>query len=263
LAPHLRFAVALSAVVLIHCVSARGQTTPDADVTIATDRPSVTNSSVVVPQGGFQFENGMLMTDAAGQWTFDAPETSFRYGLFAKTELRLAPPDYFYNFPAFPGAVSGFGDMSIGVKQQLGPVWGFDVSLIVFVSLPVGAQRISSGGYDPGLQLPWSRKLSTNWTAAGQLATYWPTIAGTHNVTGEATFLVDRQLTGPWDAWIEYAGDFPRLGNSRQLLHAGTSYKITPWQQIDFHCAFGISSAAPHGFIGVGYSFLIRPSKGN
>jgi len=92
--------------------------------------------------------------------------------------------------------------------------------VILFLSFPTGADTVSSGGYDPGLQVPWSRALSANWTAAGMFSVYWPTQGRTRNVTGESTFLVDRQLTKPWDAFVEYAGDFPELGGPRHLLHS-------------------------------------------
>jgi len=53
---------------------------------------------------------------------------------------------------------NGFDDLSLGFKQQLGPIrGGFDVSLIASVSFPTGANLISSHGYDPTVQLPWSR----------------------------------------------------------------------------------------------------------
>jgi hypothetical protein len=63
-------------------------------------------------------------------------------------------------------------------------------------------------------------------------------------------------LSVPWDAFIEYAADIPQRGGSRQLLHVGTAYKLTPQQQIDFHAGFGLTAASPRSFIGVGYSFL-------
>jgi hypothetical protein len=50
---------------------------------------------------------------------------------------------------------------------------------------------------------------------------YWPAQGRTRNVTGESTFLVDRQLTKPWDAFVEYAGDFPENGGTRHLLTSG------------------------------------------
>ncbi|MGB8594715.1 MAG: transporter [Candidatus Sulfotelmatobacter sp.] len=117
---------------------------------------------------------------------------------------------------------------------------------------------MSSGGYDPGLQVPWSRVLSANWTAAGMFSVYWPTQGRTRNVTGEFTFLVDRQLTKPWDAFIEYAGDFSEAGGPRHLLHFGIALKIAKQRQIDFHVGVGLSSAAVDHLIGIGYSFRLQ-----
>ena len=64
---------------------------------IATDRPSFTNTSIVVPSGSFQAENGLLVTTSQGQSVLDGPETLLRAGVASKTELRLTVPNYFYN----------------------------------------------------------------------------------------------------------------------------------------------------------------------
>lgn len=223
---------------------------------IATDRPSVTESSVVVPRGALQIENGLQATDNAGQWTLDLPESFLRYGLLQNTELRFAVPDYFLHLPVGGSSASGFGDVAVGVKQQLGPLGGFNLSVIPFVSLPTGARGISSGGHDPGVQLPWSRALTPDWTVAGQLAAYWPSEDGTRNYTSELTLLLDRQLSAPWDAFIEYAADIPQRGGSRQVLHVGTAYKLAPHHQLDFHAGLGLTHAAPRSFLGVGYSYF-------
>jgi hypothetical protein len=229
----------------------------DASGPIATDRPAVTNSSVVVPADNLQVENGFLETSNEGQSIVDGPESLVRFGIAKRTELRLTVPDYYYNPNA--GPESGFGDLALGVKQQLGPIPGkFDVSVIVFLSFPTGARTVSSGGYDPGVQVPWSRALSADWTAAGMFSVYWPTQNGTRNVTGESTFLLDRQLTKPWDAFVEYAGDFPENGGPRHLLHFGTALKITEQQQVDFHVGVGLSSAAVDHLVGIGYSFRFQ-----
>jgi hypothetical protein len=243
---------------LLLCVSLIAEVRAAADVAITTDRPSVTESSTVVPRGSLQLESGLQATDNAGQWTLDLPESFARYGLLESTELRLAVPNYFLHLPVAGSTASGFGDLGVGVKQQLGPLGGFNLAVIPFISLPTGARGISSGGYDPGLQLPWSRALNSDWTVAGQLAAYWPTEDGTRNYTTELTALIDRQLRLPWDAFIEYAADIPQRGGSRQLLHAGTAYKLAPHHQIDFHAGVGLTHAAPRGFLGVGYSYLCR-----
>src|SRR5580658_4913809 len=108
----------------------RGQTS-----TISTDRPAVTDSSVVVPAGSVQVENGVQTTTAAGERTVDGPESLVVFGLTDATELRLTVPDY---FQAASG--SGFGDLSIGVKQQIGHTSsGCDISAILFTSFPTGA----------------------------------------------------------------------------------------------------------------------------
>jgi hypothetical protein len=236
-----------------------GQSPSASDQPISTDRPAVAESSTVVPKGSFQAENGFLITSDQGQQTLDGPETEMRFGVATNTELRLSVPDYYHDAVSPIGVVaSGFGDLAIGVKQQLGPAAGFDVSVIAFLSIPAGAAALSSHGYDPGLQLPWSRKLSTNWTAAGQLALYWPTQGDQRNLTGQSTFLMDRQLTNPMDAFIEYAGEFPQRGGPQHLLHLGVAYKITPRNQIDVHYGIGLSSAEVNHFIGIGYSFRLQ-----
>jgi Putative MetA-pathway of phenol degradation len=231
----------------------RGAAT-DTEVTLSTDRPAVTESSIVVPQGSFQAENGLLVTDTQGRDVLDLPENDLRYGLLEKTELRLTTPDYFHDLPAGSGTISG---SAIGVKQQLGPLAGFDLSVVAFLRLPTGSWSVSSHGYDPGVQLPWPRGIAANWTVAGQFASYWTTQDGARNHTGEATLLVDRQLIAPWDAFIEYAGDFRQRGGSTQLLHVGTAYKLKAHHQIDLQAAVGLSSAAPRSLIGIGYSFLL------
>jgi hypothetical protein len=231
----------------------RGQTPPASDEPISTDRPAIAASSTVVPKGSFQMENGFLISNTH---SYDGPETSMRFGFTANTELRFSAPDYYFN----TNASSGLGDISVGMKQQLGAASGFDVSLIVFLSIPMGARTVSSHGYDTGLQLPWSRKLYDNWTAGGQFALYWPTEqpSDRHNLTGESTFLLDRQLTKPMDGFVEYAGDFAQRGGPRHLLHFGAAYKVTPRQQVDVHVGIGLSAAAIDHFVGIGYSFRFQ-----
>ena len=227
--------------------------------TITTDRPAITDSSIVVPRSDLLFENGFTETCSQGQQSFDFPETLIRYGLTSKTELRFTVPDYFQNVNMGRGFASGWGDLSFGVKQQLiATSAGFDSSLIVMLSLPTGADAISSHGYDPQFLLPWSHPISKQWTAAGMFALFWPTQGATRNLIGQPSFLLDRQNTNRWDTFVEYAGDFPQRGTPQHLLHLGTAFKITSNQQLDFHIGFRLSSAAVDHFVGLGYSFQTR-----
>lgn len=231
----------------------------DATQPISTDRPAVTGSSVVVPAGSLQAENGFLESNSQGQSVLDGPETLVRLGVAKRTELRLTVPDYYHGLNAGAGGSLGFGDFGVGIKQQLGPtLGGFDVSMILFLSFPTGSDAVSSGGYDPGLQVPWSHALPGNWTAAGMFSVYWPTQGRMRNLTGESTILLDRQLTRSWDAFVEYAGDFPEVGGPRHLLDFGTALKLAKRHQLDFHVGVGLSSYAVDHLIGIGYSFRFR-----
>jgi hypothetical protein len=237
----------------------------NAQSTIGTDRPQITSSSIVVPCGSLQFENGFTETGNGGQQTFDFPETSIRLGIAGKTELRFEVPDYIYNGETRSGFSNGFGDLSLGFKQQMGPTWGgLNVSLIPSVSFPTGAKLISSHGYDPTVQLPWSRSLTENWTVAGMFSTAWPTEGPRRNLTGQSSLYFDRQLRKSWDAWVEYSGSFPQRGGPQNVIDFGTAYKTTPHQQLDLHWLFGLSAAMPSQSIGFGYSvrFQVFRSKG-
>jgi hypothetical protein len=159
------------------------------------------------------------------------------------------------------------------MKRQLGPTVGkFDLSVIPQVSLPTGKNGITSHGYDPALEAPWSRAVSKNWTVAGMLSALWPTqvvgqnTAGQNltrrNFTGQGSMYFDRQLTAPWDAYAEYGGMFPRRGGPQHMINIGTAYKLSPHQQLDLHCTFALSAAAaPDHAVGVGYSVRFQAWK--
>src|SRR6202043_3145803 len=58
----------LAALALLGAVEARADACPTANDELATDRPDVTNSSLVVPTGSFQSENGINLSGrGAGQ----------------------------------------------------------------------------------------------------------------------------------------------------------------------------------------------------
>jgi hypothetical protein len=68
---------------------------------------------------------------------------------------------------------------------------------------------------------------------------------------------VSKELLSSWSVFIEYVGDFAQHGGSKQIAHFGTTYRVSPKQQIDFHVGFGISPAAPEHFLAIGYSIRL------
>ena len=131
-----------------------------------------------------------------------------RFGIAARTDCvspRRTIITTFYNLNA-SGLGSGFGDLALGVNEQLGPTpGGFGVSVPQLLD---GASGVSSGGYDPGLQVTWSHGLSSKWTAVGMFSLYGPTQDHKRNLTGQSTLLLNRQLTPPWAVFVEYVVTF-------------------------------------------------------
>lgn len=228
----------------------------ESNAAIVTDRPDVTESSIVVPKGSLQFENGATWTTDHSNQSVDFSETLVRFGISTRTELRLVTPNYFKDVTG--ADESGFDDIAVGVKQQLGPLWGhFDLAVIVALSLPTGAPAISSHGFDPFVKFPWSKELAQGWSLGGMQSFFWNTTAGRRNLVWEPTLMAEKEISGPWSVFVEYAGDFAQHGSSKQIAHFGTAYRITPKQQIDFHLGFGVTRAAPEHFLGVGYSIRV------
>ncbi|MBZ5723368.1 MAG: transporter [Acidobacteriia bacterium] len=224
---------------------------------IVTDRPDVTESGVVVPLGSLQFENGFAWTRDHGRDTLDLSETLIRLGLWRRTEIRFVTPNYISATDGRPDP-SGFDDVGVSVKHQLGPLPGrFDLAVIVGASLPTGAHDVSTHAFDPFLKFGWSRDLADGWSLGGMQSLFYATEDGRRNPTWEPTFYLEREITKRPDAFVEYAGDYPRTGGARQLLHCGAAYRPTPRHQVDFHFGFGLSHAAPNRFFAAGYSFRI------
>ena len=236
---------------------AYAQQLPDpANSEIVTDRPDVTESSIVIPKGSLQLENGLTWTSNHGSQTFDLSESLVRFGVSTRTEIRIVAPNYNRGLSGL--YATGFGDVALGMKQQLGPLpGGFDLSVIVALSLPTGASGVSSHGYDPFIKFPWSKELHAGWSIGGMQSLFWNTDGGKRNGVWEPTFYIEREITKPWDVFAEYAGDFAQRGGPREIAHFGTAYRFKPRQQVDFHFGFGLSHMTPSHFFAVGYSFRI------
>ena len=119
--------LAAVAVLLAGAVVSDAQLSPQEAVPdIVTDRPDISESSIVVTKTSLQVENGLTWTADHGNQALDASETLMRFGLLARTEFRIVVPNYFASISASNG-VSGFGDLAFGIKQQLGPPGGISI----------------------------------------------------------------------------------------------------------------------------------------
>jgi Putative MetA-pathway of phenol degradation len=244
----------LPACTILAAVEARADACPTARDDIATDRPDVTNSSLVVPMGSLQSENGVNVSARDGGRTIDGTNTRWRLGIAPCLEVLLDLPTYFANVRA-PGS-SGFSDVTPAIKWQVSPIPGkVDLSVVFGMALPTGAAEIAGRGAQPYLQMPWSWELRDGWGVSGMLTEFFrPAELTTKRIT-EATFVIEKKLTERASLFVEYVGDYPENAGPSQLLNSGGLYRLSPTQQVDFHVAFGLNRNAPSYIVGVGYSF--------
>ena len=228
---------------------------PNSSSEISTDRPDVTNSSRVVPYGSLQMENGVDWTVRQRSDLISGSETRLRLGIAQCTELLADVPTYFYSLNG--RASSGFSDFVVSVKRELPVPFGFELSATGGLGFPTGARKISSHGYDPYVQVPWSRRITDDWSLHGMLTVTWFTRQRKINPTYEPTLSLERELGPTHDLFFEYVGDYPNHVRPSQILDGGGSWRVTKLEQLDFHVGFGLNSSSPDHFFGIGYSFRL------
>ena len=228
---------------------------PTSSSEISADRPDVTNSSQVVPYRSLQAENGVDWTVRQGSDVVSGSETRLRLGVAQYTEVLADVPTYFYSLNG--RASSGFSDFVVSIKRELAVPFGFQLSATGGLGFPTGASKVSSHGYDPYIQFPWSRSLSEDWSLQGMFTVTWFTSQNTSNPTFESTLSLERNLGPTRDLFVEYVGDYPDHAKPSQILDGGGSWRVTRLQQLDFHVGFGLNSSSPDHFFGIGYSFRL------
>jgi hypothetical protein len=151
--------------------AAAADTCPQPGSEIATDRPDVTNSSLVVPKGSFQQENGVNIAARDGGQVFDGTNTRLRLGVAECLEVLVDVPTY---FDALSGRAStGFTNVTPAVKWQISPLPGkIDLSAVFGAGLPTGTKAVAGPGVQPYVQFPWSWELGSGWGLSGMLTNF-------------------------------------------------------------------------------------------
>lgn len=233
---------------------------PTAADEIATDRPDVTNSSLVVPTGSLQAENGVDWTVRHGSNALDATNTRLRVGVAHCSEFLIDVPNY---FGALNGSEpSGFSNVIVSLKRQLPVPLGFDASATAGLGFPSGSGKVAGRGYQPYIQLPWSHGIAHGWGVEGMVTLFWFPSESARNPTFESTFALERELGANADLFVEYVGDYNHQQPS-QLIDSGGAWRFSKTQQLDFHVGFGLNRNSVDHYFGIGYSLRFDGLFGN
>ena len=239
--------------VCLNTISAKADDCPASKDAISTDRPDVTNSSIVVPTGSLQGENGVNFSARDGGRFVDGTNTRWRLGIVPCFELLVDTPTHFANIGGAGG--SGFSDVAPALKWQINPIPGkVDLSAVFGVALPTGSTGIAGRGAQPYLQFPWSWELRSGWGLSGMFTEFIRPSDPASKLITETTFVVEKKVTERTSLFVEYVGDYPNNGSPSQLLNSGGLYRLSPNQQVDFHVALGLNHNAPSYIVGIGYS---------
>ena len=227
------------------CTAAAAQPLPD----LITDRPDFTESAVVVPLGHVQVEAGATVEFNANAELISGPELLVRWTPVECLELRFGGPDYLDGSRL---RTSGFGDPSVGLKAQFGPLNDWDLGAIATISIPVGDDAFSTNSVDPELILMAGRELSAWSSLGGQVQAARD---GSRNVwTLGGTVVLGLMLADRVGTFVEVASSAPENRSSATILHHGYTFLVGRAVQFDVHGGLGLTDDAPDYLVGAGLS---------
>ena len=242
---------------LLACVgamSAAAEGCPTAKDEIATDRPDVTNSSLFVPTGSLQSENGVNVSARDGARIFDGTNSRWRLGIAPCLEVPVDAPNY---FGVYSGqGESGATDIVPAIKWQISPA---PPERSTFRRRRRAgcrrAHRVSLvAGVEPYVQFPWSwAGGSGNGTES--LLAFFP--SEPEKPVIEQTLSLEQASRQASRRFRRVRGRLRRAWFAEPHGQHGGAYRLTRTEQIDCHAATGLNSTAPDYIVGVGYSFRV------
>lgn len=229
---------------------------------LCSERPGLDTPACTVDPGHLQIEVGL------GDWTLDqqpdsrtdtilAGDISARYGVGGNTEIRLGWTAYGHSRTRDYATgtierISGAGDVTIGLKQNLSDPGGdgFSMALLPYATLPTGRNGIGAGDWGAGILIPINYALTRTFTL--EMTPEWDAAVdsdgnGRHSAYGSAAGL-NMKFSDQWSMSIEgqLLSDRDPGGHSTHAL-AGTYIAWQPKDRLQFDAGTqaGLNHATP------------------
>ena len=221
---------------------------------IVTDRPDFTESAVVVPNRSIQIEAGLTSSWVDRTKGISLPEVLVRVGLGERVEARIGLPRW-NSLDSARGSASGFDDLYLGAKIQLGPSGGWDLALIPAIYIPAGAVEFRSEKAAPELKVAYATEIDSRTSLSAMTSGLWMTEGGTRVVDWGQTVSLGISLNTKTAMFLEYAGTFRDKAEPSHIAHAGFTFKPSPDRQWDIHFGMSLSGGRRRDpFLGFGYA---------
>jgi hypothetical protein len=251
------------------CPNAFAQTLPIASPTappMTSNRPGISESEALLVPRSFQVELGMAFSEFSDalmrHQVVDLPEATIRFGVTPRVELFANVSNWFVDHRTFgdvSGDVSGAGDTSINAKLAWLSEGQHPINLNVAagLSLPVGSDDFSSGGYDPSLRLLWSRSLPRDFAVSGNLDIASVTVGDDRLVASAASLGLGHSLTARSSWFVELFGDFVD-GDAQWQFDGGVAIVTSDDFQIDLSAGRTLQSGPAAWFVAAGITIRHR-----
>lgn len=219
---------------------------------MSTDRPDFTEAPVTVGQGVLQIEAGATHQSVGDTGLLTAGEGLVRYGLRPRFEFRLGLPSRISG----DGIDSGLGDMSVGIKWNFASLDnGVEAGLVAGVSLPTGADNLTSDNANPSVLLVAGMPLGETFAIASQVSNTQFKVGGEWESFWLATAVLSAALTEQLAAFAELKIEsVPELDNL-YVFHTGLVYPVSDNFQLDIHLGTGLNDISGDEFIGLGFAY--------
>jgi hypothetical protein len=223
---------------------------------LAAGRPGITESAGVAGPGVVQFEGGLELDASrdAEAWsrTVLLPDV-LRIGLTSRLEVRLFG-DGLTVERTLSAHDGGLADLAVGAKYiVLDPKRaGFELAAIPALSLPTGADRLSSHRYQPSLTLSLARDVPAGFDLGASVGATWTRDPHARRTARAASVAIGHPITGPWSGYGEVAAADGDDGRVDWLGDAGVSRTIGRNAQIDVELGHRLAGGAPDWMIGAG-----------
>lgn len=228
---------------------------------MSTDRPDFTESTKTVQAGHVQGEFGYRYTrdgrrDVRQQ---AAPEGLLRLGMTDTVELRFSAQGLNERGKDF-----ALGDMTVGTKIKIFEACdcNFEISTIIDITLPTGAERYSQDKTSSQVSLLWSYDQESDWSLGGQVNFNAAVENDEYFFQPASSLSVSYALTERLGIYTEYFGFFPQGNNApsnspEHYMNGGFTYLLEENLQLDILAGTGMNQRADDAFFGGGVSFRL------
>ena len=214
---------------------------------ISTDRPDQTESSLVLPKGTIQIENGFV--SRKNELIF--PNTLFRIGISKKFEFRINT-NYIFKTNENENKISNFSDLEIGTKIQIysSETSKTSIAFLTHLSIPSANEYYSNNTTGLLSRILISHELNNNFNIGYNMG-----YDKFKDEKGIVTYTV--ALGKGINNWGIYCELYGNISDSQSDLYfdGGLVYLLKDNLQLDVSYGAGINNTSNYFSTGVSWAF--------